>query len=320
MSVAAMLRPIASRSGSLGSIKKPLGPNIERRAEPMVRPGPKFLSRVTAPRFAPPCECRGEVRLYSGGTGKRWIDANKSLQGLAHSCLLRKHNLSGRLRMTRTNGTILLTGFGPFPGAPRNPTGPLVERLMRSRNPAFAGVRRTAHVFRTSYTAVDREFPALLASRRPEIVLMFGLAQRTRRVRIETSARNAVSRIIPDAAGHRPATAAIAAGAEAILPLRTPALRLAAAARLAGVAAAPSRDAGSYLCNYLCWRACEAAQMPGGPRLIAFVHVPDICQPGTRRARRRKARRSTGRPTLDDLIRAGEAIMFAALAAARTRR
>jgi pyroglutamyl-peptidase len=221
--------------------------------------------------------------------------------------------------MKRTSGTILLTGFGPFPGAPRNPTGPLVGRLVRSRNPAFAGVRRVGHVFHTSYAAVDREFPVLLASRRPDIVLMFGLAQRTRHVRIETCARNAVSRIIPDAAGRLPATAAIAAGAAAILPLRTPALRLAAAARLAGVAAAPSRDAGSYLCNYLCWRACEAAQMPGGPRLIAFVHVPDIRTPGTRRARPGKVRRSTGQPTLDDLVRAGEAIMSAALAAARTR-
>jgi pyroglutamyl-peptidase len=222
--------------------------------------------------------------------------------------------------MKRTNGTILLTGFGPFPGAPRNPTGPLVERLARSRNPAFAGVRRAAHVFHTSYAAVDREFPALLAIRRPDIVLMFGLAQRTRHVRIETCARNAISQRIPDAAGHFPVTAAIASGAAAILPLRAPALHFAAAARLAGVAAAPSRDAGSYLCNYLCWRACEAAEKPGGPRLIAFVHVPDIRAPGTRRAGPGKVKRSIGQPTLDDLVRAGEAIMSAALAAARTRR
>ena len=29
--------------------------------------------------------------------------------------------------------TILLTGFGPFPGAPFNPTGPLVTELARAR-------------------------------------------------------------------------------------------------------------------------------------------------------------------------------------------
>ncbi|MFZ2160315.1 MAG: pyroglutamyl-peptidase I, partial [Bradyrhizobium sp.] len=31
---------------------------------------------------------------------------------------------------------ILITGFGPFPGAPHNPTQPLVARLLRLRRPA----------------------------------------------------------------------------------------------------------------------------------------------------------------------------------------
>ena len=53
--------------------------------------------------------------------------------------------------------TILLTGFGPFPGAPFNPTGPLVRELARRNSP---GLRRAAHVFTTSYQTVDRELPA----------------------------------------------------------------------------------------------------------------------------------------------------------------
>ena len=61
--------------------------------------------------------------------------------------------------------TILITGFGPFPGAPYNPTQPLVRRLVRRRHPAFAGVRRIAHVFPVSYEAVDRELPALIAAK-----------------------------------------------------------------------------------------------------------------------------------------------------------
>ena len=60
---------------------------------------------------------------------------------------------------------ILLTGFGPFPGAPYNPTGRLVEKLARSRQ--LAGVQRAAHVFRTSYEAVDRELPLLLMRDKP---------------------------------------------------------------------------------------------------------------------------------------------------------
>lgn len=52
--------------------------------------------------------------------------------------------------------TLLLTGFGPFPGAPINPTGWLIDQLVRRRHPAFMGVRRITHVFETSYEAVDR--------------------------------------------------------------------------------------------------------------------------------------------------------------------
>ena len=62
--------------------------------------------------------------------------------------------------------TILLTGFGPFPGAPFNPTGPLVRALARRRHPALAGVRRVAHVFDTRYDAVDRELPELSRGKR----------------------------------------------------------------------------------------------------------------------------------------------------------
>jgi len=204
---------------------------------------------------------------------------------------------------------ILLTGFGPFPGAPFNPTGPLVEKLMRSRALALTGVRRTSHVFRTSYQAVDRELPALLARTKPDVLVMFGLAGRTRHVRIETRARNAYSRVIPDAAGHRPRTGTIAPGATT-LPLRIPAQRLVKAARSTGVKAALSHDAGRYLCNYLCWRATEAAARPDGPKVAAFVHVPTVRATGTRRAPL----------TFHQLVRAGEAIVLAAIANARTTR
>jgi pyroglutamyl-peptidase len=204
--------------------------------------------------------------------------------------------------------TILITGFGPFPGAPFNPTEPLVMALARRRHP-FANVRRVAHVFHVSYEAVDRELPALLAREKPEVLLMFGLAGRTKHVRIETRARNACSRRLPDAGGHVPVSATIAPEAPATLALRNPGQRLVLAAQAAGVPAALSRDAGRYLCNYLCWRAAEASGADA-PRLTAFIHVP-IVQRGHASQSRRTAL------TLDDLIRGGEAIVQAALIAAR---
>jgi pyroglutamyl-peptidase len=219
--------------------------------------------------------------------------------------------------------TILLTGFGPFPGAPVNPTGPLVEALAR-RHGDLRGVRRIAHVFETSYAAVDRELPALLAREQPSVLIMFGLAQRSRYVRIETRARNALA-AVPDASGRRPAATVIAPGAPDTLSLPVPAQRLVAAARSAGTTAALSSDAGSYLCNYLCWRACEAAERghvsnPAALRLAAFVHVPNVNAQRVRKVLAPCARPLRPAITLDDLIRASEAIVRAALAAARIGR
>jgi pyroglutamyl-peptidase len=220
--------------------------------------------------------------------------------------------------------TILLTGFGPFPGAPVNPTGPLVTELARRRDATMRNVRRVAHVFQTSYAAVDRELPALLARERPGTLIMFGLASRRRHISIETRARNAITRVVADASGHLPATGMIAPGGCAALSLRAPAQRLVTAVRAAGLSAALSGDAGSYLCNYLCWRAGAAAERDGGPRLVVFVHVPNVHAinvhvPTTRRLHRPRSR---SRPpiTFDDLVRAGEAIMRAALAGAPPRR
>src|SRR4051812_35044702 len=94
---------------------------------------------------------------------------------------------------------VLITGFGPFPGAPYNPTMPLVERLLRLRRPALSHVELSGHIFAVTYKAVDRDLPQLLSQRRPHALLMFGLASRTRHLRVETRARNAVTMLWPDA-------------------------------------------------------------------------------------------------------------------------
>src|SRR5260370_24839098 len=111
---------------------------------------------------------------------------------------------------------VRVTGFGPFPGAPFNPTRPLVARLLRLRRPALCDVELSGHVFPVTYTAVDRELPDLLASRRPHGLLMFGLASRTRYMRVETRARNAVTTLWPDAGHARLRKGPYAGGAHAI--------------------------------------------------------------------------------------------------------
>lgn len=204
---------------------------------------------------------------------------------------------------------VLLAGFGPFPGAPLNPSAALAQKLARRRRPAVHGLIRTAHVFDTSYACVDRDMPKLFAAK-PDIVLVFGLAGRRRQICIETRARNAVSVLFPDAGGRRPAIGIIEPGAPAALVGRAPFVRLLSAARARNLPVRLSRDAGRYLCNYAYWRALERA--PNGRPLVQFVHIPALA--GNPQPRRRGKRRS---PSLAQLVDAAERLLIALAAASR---
>ncbi len=213
---------------------------------------------------------------------------------------------------------ILITGFGPFPGAPFNPTEPLVARLLRLRRPAFSDVELSGHIFPVTYSDVDRQLPDLLAERRPHALLMFGLASRTPHLRIETRARNAVTTLWPDAGHTRVRKGSISGSADALM-FGPHTARLLRAAVGTGIDARASRNAGSYLCNYLSWRAIEAtrarhdpdpkgrvsAKGEPGPRLAAFVHIPLLARSGVSR---RKG--TPHRITLEELVDAGEAILL----------
>jgi len=235
--------------------------------------------------------------------------------------------------------TLLVTGFGPFPGAPYNPTIKLVRALARLRRPALAGTKIVTHIFTTSYAAVDRDLPALIAQHKPDALLMFGLHGRAEAIRIETRARNALA-LLPDANGKGLRRGVIAPEAPSAKRLPMPAQRLLAAARAAHVPAVLSRDAGRYLCNYLCWRAVDS-----GVPLAAFVHVPRVARfarpletriaffsvhsresgnpvlgprfCGDERRMRNRMSRITGsrRFTAADLARAGEDVLVALRAA-----
>jgi pyroglutamyl-peptidase len=200
---------------------------------------------------------------------------------------------------------VLLIGFGPFPGAPINPSASLVKMLARRRRPAFAALDIATHAFATAYAAVDHELPKLLAAK-PDIVLIFGLAARRRQLCIETRARNAVSLLFPDARGFRPPHGAIARGRPSSRYGNAPFTRVLSAARSRALPARLSRDAGCYLCNYAYWRALER----GGGSLVQFVHIPSARLTPQRHSKRLL-------PSLEALADAAEAILIALLAASR---
>jgi len=194
---------------------------------------------------------------------------------------------------------ILVAGFGPFPGAPGNPSAQLALSLGRSRRAArFARVR--AIVVPTVYAEVLR-LPRLIEREKADGVLMFGLAARTPWLRIETRAQNHASLLHADAARAK-SSRTLVARAPAMLRINAPVRKLLRAARDAGVQARLSRNAGSYICNAAIFHALHATRRRPIP--IAFVHIP--APRGHARAEK-----AALRPAIADVRRAAEAILIA---------
>jgi pyroglutamyl-peptidase len=71
-----------------------------------------------------------------------------------------------------------------------------------------------------------------------------------------------------------------------------------------GIDARTSNNAGSYLCNYLSWRAIEATGRENGPHLASFIHVPLLSRGGS------PQKKGSSRIMLDELVDAGEAMLM----------
>ncbi len=167
---------------------------------------------------------------------------------------------------------LLVTGFGPFPGFPVNPSERLARAVAASRRFGRLGITVEGRVLETSYDTLAWELPAMLAEARPDVVLMLGVVGRARLPRVEERAVNRASRLSPDASGK--AAAWLTLREDQPFALRTGAsvVPCVAALRRAGVAARRSIDAGRYLCNAGYFEALARAG-PGGP-VVLFVHVP----------------------------------------------
>ncbi len=220
---------------------------------------------------------------------------------------------------------VLVTGFGPFPRVPVNPTTVLAECLGRSRRLARLGIRVEHHVFPTRYDILDEALPARLAAARPRAVLMLGVAARTRHLRVETRAVNKANRTAPDASGKTRRGAALERGAPLARRSPAPLARLKVGMAGTGVPVRLSLDAGRYLCNASYFTALGRTGQTRPPIQLVFVHVP---MPGswalapTARPRRRDRRAAAGagrerRPPLAAMVRALET---AAIVLARERR
>jgi pyroglutamyl-peptidase len=173
--------------------------------------------------------------------------------------------------------SILLTGFGPFPGVPLNPSAWLAEALaseaLASSARAHLDYTLHAEVLPTEWTAVSLRAPRLFHTLSPRLSLHFGLSQRARDFRIERFAHNRVT-ARADAAGALPSSSTVLPDGDDRVASPLPASSLATHLRKQGLAATPSRSAGGYLCNFLYYLSLDWTARQQPPCHAMFVHIP----------------------------------------------
>lgn len=168
--------------------------------------------------------------------------------------------------------TLLLTGFGPFPGIPENPSQALVEAL-GDRLGDIPGLALHRHILSTEWSYVRRQAPMLLDTIEPDLVLHLGLCRGANSFRIERSAYNQTGDL-EDAAGRMPPRQPILFGGKPRLDSQLSTMRIAQGLRADGIAALPSLSAGRYLCNFLYYLSLDWAARRHSSPLVLFLHIP----------------------------------------------
>lgn len=168
----------------------------------------------------------------------------------------------------------LLTGFGPFGGVTSNPTQRLVELFGQT---GAEGHLLTCCVLPVSYerapAAMTEALSAGASDGAPfDLIWMLGVAARETRWRVEKFGRNRNGRKADADGACLPRV--IEPDAPSLLESTVPVLRVRQALTAAGIPARVSLSAGSYLCNYILFRALRDVSKAGLSARSGFLHVP----------------------------------------------
>lgn len=176
-------------------------------------------------------------------------------------------------RMPARPVRVLLTGFGPFPGVPVNPTGAIVaaaaRRLARTRTP----LRVATETLPTEWAMLAR-LPDLLCFHRPDVVVMTGVAVRARSARLERTAHARADAALSDAAGAKLIVKSGIYAHRAARRTEVDANRVKTALNRAKLRISVSDDPGRYLCNAAYLTALDWAARRAPRPTVVFVHVP----------------------------------------------
>ncbi len=175
---------------------------------------------------------------------------------------------------------ILLTGFEPFGGETVNPSWRVAQALDGAR---IAGASVAALQLPCVFGQALAVLGDALALQRPNLVLALGQAGGRAEITPERVAINVDDARIADNAGARPIDQPVLPGAPAAYFSTLPIKAMVAAMRDAGLPAAVSQTAGTFVCNHVFFGLMHALRRRRSAR-GGFVHLPLLPEQAAARA------------------------------------
>ncbi len=167
---------------------------------------------------------------------------------------------------------VLLTGFNPFGGELVNPAWEAVHAV--AARDAVDGVKVVGVQLPTVFGQSLIVLEEAIETHRPQVVLCIGQAGGRSRITPERVAINVNDARIADNEGQQPIETPVVQGGPVAYWSGLPIKRMVTALQQAGIPAAVSNTAGTYVCNHLFYGLMHlsATRYPG--LVGGFVHIP----------------------------------------------
>ena len=173
---------------------------------------------------------------------------------------------------------VLLAGFEPFENDPVNPAWEIARALDGwTCEGASVHALQLPCVFGRAIDTLDAALADILGGQAPlPLVLCVGAAGGRTEISMERAALNVDDARIPDNAGHQPIDVEVVAGGPAAYFSSLPIKAMVRDVRAAGLPAAVSNSAGTFVCNHIFYALMHrlATQQALARTRGGFVHVP----------------------------------------------
>ena len=171
--------------------------------------------------------------------------------------------------MSKQTPTILITGFGPFPGAPDNPSQLLVKALSEQKNTDGINANLVYGLLPTHWQKLTPALDNLFDQHQPDFCVHLGYSAISPGFCLETSAYNETC-AQPDVDGHAGSCDPVLIEQPLQLTSNLPLEVIEQKLSTAGFKSMTSNDPGRYLCNMSYYLSLTRG------RSSLFVHIPAI--------------------------------------------